>query len=116
MVPLPRAVFDDLLDHSITLPASITYRRETRPSTGEQAAPAGAVQASVADSAADPWAGLLDSGLKLMETFAAAQSGNGRELRSQIKAGADALKRGDFIEVDEIDVDRYLEGLTTKTG
>lgn len=37
-------------------------------------------------------------------------------LRSQIKAGADALKRGDFVELDEMEVERYLEGLTTEAG
>jgi antitoxin ParD1/3/4 len=34
-------------------------------------------------------------------------------LRAQIKAGADALERGDFIEVDDADLERYLERLTT---
>lgn len=34
-------------------------------------------------------------------------------LRIHIKAGIDALDRGDFIEVDEADLDDYLEGLTT---
>jgi antitoxin ParD1/3/4 len=33
-------------------------------------------------------------------------------LRAQIKAGVDALKRGDFVEVDDAD----LEGLTTPSG
>jgi antitoxin ParD1/3/4 len=33
-------------------------------------------------------------------------------LRMQIKAGIDALDRGDFIEVDEADLDDCLEGLT----
>jgi antitoxin ParD1/3/4 len=34
-------------------------------------------------------------------------------LRAQIKAGTDALERGDFIEVDDADLERYLERLTT---
>jgi antitoxin ParD1/3/4 len=33
-------------------------------------------------------------------------------LRAQIKAGLDALDRGDFVEVDDADLDRFLEGLT----
>lgn len=37
-------------------------------------------------------------------------------LRSQVKAGADALKRGDFLEIDDIDLDRYLETLTAATS
>lgn len=32
-------------------------------------------------------------------------------LRAQIKAGTDALERGEFAEVDETDLDAYLEGL-----
>jgi len=35
-----------------------------------------------------------------------------KALRMQIKAGVDAIERGDFIEVDEADLDNYLEGLT----
>ncbi len=34
-----------------------------------------------------------------------------KALRIQIKAGVDALERGDFIEVDEAELDDYLEGL-----
>lgn len=34
-------------------------------------------------------------------------------LRAQIKAGTDALERGDFIEVDDADLERYPERLTT---
>ena len=34
-------------------------------------------------------------------------------LRAQLKAGTDALERGDFIEVDDADLERYLERLTT---
>jgi antitoxin ParD1/3/4 len=36
-----------------------------------------------------------------------------KALRLQIKAGVDALERGDFVEVDDSDLERYLEGLTT---
>ena len=35
-------------------------------------------------------------------------------LRVQIKAGTDALERGDFIEVDDADFERYLELLTMR--
>lgn len=35
-----------------------------------------------------------------------------KALRVAIKAGADALDRGDFVEVDDADLDGYLEGLT----
>jgi len=35
-----------------------------------------------------------------------------KALRAQIKAGVEALDRGDFVEVDEADLDGYLEGLT----
>ena len=34
-------------------------------------------------------------------------------LRAQVKAGTDALDRGDFIEVDGTDLDGFLERLTT---
>jgi antitoxin ParD1/3/4 len=34
-----------------------------------------------------------------------------KALRMQIKAGIDAIKQGDFTEVEEGDLDRYLEGL-----
>ena len=33
-------------------------------------------------------------------------------LRAQVKAGLDALDRGDFVEVDEADLERHLERLT----
>ena len=36
-----------------------------------------------------------------------------KALRAQIKVGTDALERGDFSEVDDADLERYLEGLTT---
>jgi antitoxin ParD1/3/4 len=35
-------------------------------------------------------------------------------LRSHIKAGADALRRGEFVEIDETDIERYLEDLTAE--
>ena len=34
-------------------------------------------------------------------------------LRAQIRAGVDALDRGDFAEVDDVDLEGYLERLTT---
>jgi antitoxin ParD1/3/4 len=36
-----------------------------------------------------------------------------KALRAQIKAGVDALDRGDFVEVDDAELDGFLEGLTT---
>ena len=36
-----------------------------------------------------------------------------KALRAQIKAGTEALERGDFEEVDDADLEGYLEGLTT---
>lgn len=37
-----------------------------------------------------------------------------KALRAQIKAGVDALDRGDFVEVDDADLDGYLEGLMSR--
>ncbi len=37
-------------------------------------------------------------------------------LRVQIEAGVDALERGEFIEIDEADLDDYLERLTAPAG
>ena len=37
-------------------------------------------------------------------------------LRMQIKAGVDALARGNFTEIADADLDRYLEGLTAAAG
>ena len=34
-------------------------------------------------------------------------------LRAQVKAGTDALDRGEFTEVEDADLDGYLERLTT---
>jgi antitoxin ParD1/3/4 len=39
-----------------------------------------------------------------------------KALRMQIKAGVDALERGDFIEVDAEDLEGYLDGLTAASG
>jgi len=36
-----------------------------------------------------------------------------KALRLQIKAGLDAIKRGDFVEIEETDVEAYLERMTT---
>lgn len=36
-------------------------------------------------------------------------------LRAQIKAGIDALDRGDFVEVDAAGLDDYLDGLATSS-
>ena len=34
-----------------------------------------------------------------------------KALRAQIKAGVEALERGDFVEVADADLDAYLDGL-----
>ena len=39
-----------------------------------------------------------------------------KALRMQLKAGVDALERGDFTEVDEAELDGYLERLTIAPG
>ena len=39
-----------------------------------------------------------------------------KALRLRIKAGVDALDRGDFIDVDDAGLDRYLETLTVPPG
>jgi len=36
-----------------------------------------------------------------------------KALRIQLKAGIDAIKRGDFVEIEEADLEGYLEGMTT---
>jgi antitoxin ParD1/3/4 len=36
-----------------------------------------------------------------------------KNLRARVKAGTDALDRGDFVEIDGADLDEYLERLTT---
>ena len=35
-----------------------------------------------------------------------------KALRMQIKAGVEAFQRGDFIEIDDGDLDNYLQGVT----
>jgi antitoxin ParD1/3/4 len=39
-----------------------------------------------------------------------------KALRMQLKAGVEALERGDFTEIDEAELDNYLEGLTAASG
>jgi antitoxin ParD1/3/4 len=39
-----------------------------------------------------------------------------KSLRLQIKAGVEALDRGDFVEVDAEDLEGYLDGLTATSG
>jgi antitoxin ParD1/3/4 len=39
-----------------------------------------------------------------------------RALRAQVKAGLNALERGDFTEVADEDLDGYLEKLTARPG
>lgn len=36
-------------------------------------------------------------------------------LRSQLRAGVEALKRGEFVEIDEVDLVRYLDDLSSAT-
>jgi antitoxin ParD1/3/4 len=39
-----------------------------------------------------------------------------KALRAHIKAGIDDLDRGDFVEVDDAELDSFLEGLTDPAG
>jgi antitoxin ParD1/3/4 len=39
-----------------------------------------------------------------------------KALRAQIKAGVDALDRGDFVEVEDADLEGYLKQLTTTSA
>jgi antitoxin ParD1/3/4 len=39
-----------------------------------------------------------------------------KALRMQIKAGVDALQRGEFVDIDESDLEGYLEGLAAAPG
>jgi antitoxin ParD1/3/4 len=39
-----------------------------------------------------------------------------KALRAQINAGIDALERGDFVELDDTDLDGWLEGPTRPSG
>lgn len=37
-------------------------------------------------------------------------------LRTQIRMGTDAIEQGDFVEIGEVDLDGYFEGLTARPG
>jgi antitoxin ParD1/3/4 len=39
-----------------------------------------------------------------------------KALRQQIKTGIDALDRGDFVEVDESELETFFDGLTASSG
>ena len=39
-----------------------------------------------------------------------------KALRQQIKAGTDALDRGDFVEVDESELEAFFDRLTAQSG
>jgi antitoxin ParD1/3/4 len=39
-----------------------------------------------------------------------------KALRVQIKAGVDALEKGEFTEVDDVDLESYLESLTVESS
>jgi antitoxin ParD1/3/4 len=39
-----------------------------------------------------------------------------KALRAQVKAGIDALDRGDFVELDDAELDGYLDGLRAPSG
>jgi antitoxin ParD1/3/4 len=39
-----------------------------------------------------------------------------KALRAQIKAGVAALERGEFAEIDEVDLESYLESLAIESG
>ena len=39
-----------------------------------------------------------------------------KALRQHVKAGVDALERGDFVEVDDADLEDFLEHLTVASG
>ena len=39
-----------------------------------------------------------------------------KALRVQIEAGVDALERGEFTEVDDVDLESYLESLAVESG
>ncbi len=39
-----------------------------------------------------------------------------KALRAHIKAGIEALDRGDFVEVDDSELESFLEGLTDPAG
>ena len=39
-----------------------------------------------------------------------------KALRARIEAGAEALDRGDFVDVEDVELDGFLEGLTAPSG
>jgi antitoxin ParD1/3/4 len=39
-----------------------------------------------------------------------------KALRAQIKAGVDGLERGEFAEVDDVDLESYLESLAVESS
>ena len=39
-----------------------------------------------------------------------------KSLRAQIKAGVDALDRGEFVEIDDADLESYFDRLTSPPG
>lgn len=39
-----------------------------------------------------------------------------KSLRAQVRAGVDALDRGEFVEVDDANLDRYVERLASRPG
>lgn len=39
-----------------------------------------------------------------------------KALRAQVKAGVDALKQGEFVEIAETDLDAYLDGIKAAPG
>ncbi len=39
-----------------------------------------------------------------------------KSLRAQVRAGVDALDRGEFVEVDDANLDRYVERLASQPG
>ena len=39
-----------------------------------------------------------------------------KSLRTQIKAGIEALDKGDFVEIDDADLDGYLHNLAAQPG
>jgi antitoxin ParD1/3/4 len=39
-----------------------------------------------------------------------------KALRVQIKAGLDALERGDFVELDDTELEDYIHGLTVSSN
>ena len=54
----------------------------------------------------------LRDGLRALEQRRREDDLKLKALRMQIKAGSDAIKRGDFAEIEEADLEGYLERLT----